>query len=284
MILESHTPVTGGKMFCRSADLGKGHPVVLMIHGLGESGLCFNEAFELLTAGLIVPDLLGFGRSLSDPEDVDYSCEAQANALWELMNALGVESFFIVGHSIGGDIGTIMAASDLGSRRVLGMINVEGNVTASDTFISSEAFRASRSGRFEQWLTEEFMEKKVFGEWAKESKAARRYFASLNFCEPHAFQALAEDAVMRNLPRAGKSGTEIGELFSGLSVPHIYYWGSESLAEETVHFLPGTMPHKSFAGAGHWIMVDQPTRFYESAQEFFEDPEWAVEAALRDSL
>lgn len=274
-IAERHIRVAGGQMYCRTSNLRTGKPNLLMIHGLGESGLCFNEAFDLLDMNLIVPDLLGFGRSTCDIEGVDYSCEAQAKALWELVDALGIESFGVVGHSIGGDLGTIMTASELGQKRIRGFINVEGNITASDTFISGKAFRANRAGKFAEWYRDEFMRTTVFDGWARERASGQRYFAALNFCKPQAFLALAQDAVMKNLPRIERPGTEIGELFQRLGTPHCYYWAPESLSEESAHFLKSAeIQNRRFEKAGHWVMIDQASEFYSEATEFFEGLDW----------
>ncbi len=95
-----------GWFFVRHARLHRNLPVILFIHGLGESGMSFNEAFEspdLEGFGIVVPDLLGYGRS-TQAFDGDYRIAAQTRRLWRLADNLGIDSFSIIGHSMGGDI------------------------------------------------------------------------------------------------------------------------------------------------------------------------------------
>jgi pimeloyl-ACP methyl ester carboxylesterase len=63
---EDYIELEDGWFSVRHSGLHQGLPTLLFIHGLGESGLCFNEAFdfpEMKAFNLIVPDMLGYGRS-----------------------------------------------------------------------------------------------------------------------------------------------------------------------------------------------------------------------------
>lgn len=184
MITEDYVDVNGGLMYYRAIGLKSGKPAVLMIHGLGESGLCFND----------------------------------------------------------------------------------------DTFISSEAFKADRCGDFERWLRQDFMEETVFKKWAAERGSAQRYYASLHFCKPQAFLKHAQDAVMMNLPRAGKIGSLMGERYFDLKeIAKIYCWGERSIPQETLYFIDREeIENKKFSEAGHWLMVDKADEFYSFLAQFAE--------------
>ena len=72
---ETTIEVDGGQMYYRYNDFDASRPTVLFIHGIGESGFCFLEAFQaplLSDFNIVVPDLLGFGRS-SPAADQDYT-------------------------------------------------------------------------------------------------------------------------------------------------------------------------------------------------------------------
>ena len=63
---EATTEVDGGQMYYRHNGFDATRPTVLFIHGIGESGLSFLVAFHSSLPSnfnIIVPDLLGFGKS-----------------------------------------------------------------------------------------------------------------------------------------------------------------------------------------------------------------------------
>ena len=82
---------------------GKG-PVLLLIHGIGDSSETWRELIPLLARDhtVIAPDLLGHGRS--DKPRADYSVAGYANAMRDLLSVLGVEHATVVGHSLGGGV------------------------------------------------------------------------------------------------------------------------------------------------------------------------------------
>lgn len=97
--------VTGG-----GADPAAG-PVVVLLHGLPASGDAFGAAYDQVGAPLVVPDLLGFGRSRL-PAGVPVDREAQLQALDEMATALGLDGrrLVIAGHSMGGLLAWLWAA------------------------------------------------------------------------------------------------------------------------------------------------------------------------------
>ena len=96
--------------FFRSDDLsihylerGRGEPL-LLIHGLGCSGA--DWAFQVAALEhrfrIIVPDLPGSGHS--QPPQHEYTIAGFANAVWKLMDHLGIANPNIVGFSLGGAV------------------------------------------------------------------------------------------------------------------------------------------------------------------------------------
>ena len=59
---EERVKLLGNEIFVRHRIKYGGEPTVLFIHGIGESGRSFFDAFGLPQSyNIIVPDLLGFG-------------------------------------------------------------------------------------------------------------------------------------------------------------------------------------------------------------------------------
>ncbi len=91
-----------GPLHVRTA--GSGDTVTVLLHGLVATGDIFGAAFDQLAESttLIIPDLLGFGRSLDETRH-QFSAEDHLDALDDALEDLGLEDRpIIVGaHSMG---------------------------------------------------------------------------------------------------------------------------------------------------------------------------------------
>jgi pimeloyl-ACP methyl ester carboxylesterase len=95
---------------------------ILLIHGtLAWSKTWYEVAGRLGDAGfrVIAPDLPPFGFS-ERPDDGDYSRKAQARLIFAFADALGLESFVLVGHSFGG--GATMEVAFSAPGRIEGLV------------------------------------------------------------------------------------------------------------------------------------------------------------------
>ena len=90
----------GKKIFYRSNGAGK---PVMLVHGFGEDGNVWNKQIEYLKdkCYLIVPDLPGSGQSeMID----DMSMEGMAEVLHSIIHEENVDTWTVIGHSMGGYI------------------------------------------------------------------------------------------------------------------------------------------------------------------------------------
>lgn len=274
MPTETYLPLGNCSLFVRHTEIQRGRRSLVFLHGLGDSGSAFSEAFaqqELAGFNLIVPDLVGFGHS-SAALDGDYSFGKQAERLWQALGSLGVETVTLIGHSMGGDLATLMAFWGRGER-VRSLVSVEGNLTPRDLFISSRAAEAADQGRFGEWFSKDFAQTTVLEKWSQEWPSCRRYYESLLFCHQDAFRESARELVRRNGPVPGSLASEMGALYRSLSLPKVFCWGAESLADETQEFfVEAGLRHKRFANAFHWLMEDQAGEFYLFLRTFCDEP------------
>jgi pimeloyl-ACP methyl ester carboxylesterase len=103
--------------------MGSGDEPVLLLHSLEGSSGYFGSAFdELADPGpLLVPDLLGFGRSPASPGG--YSADEHVAALLAMLEEIGMSSeLLVVGHGLGGLIGLRLASLHPSRVRALVMI------------------------------------------------------------------------------------------------------------------------------------------------------------------
>jgi pimeloyl-ACP methyl ester carboxylesterase len=259
-----------GWLFVRHSELRRPQPILLFVHDLGESGLCFKEAFEsneLNKWGLLVPDMMGYGRS-SSAGSGDYRMESQIRRLWRLLDFLRIDSFYVIGHSLGGDMGTFMASSDT-RKRVKGLVNIEGDLTPHDIFFSKKAVSAAEEGNFTEWFEKEFKEELVLKVWGTRWPSCRRYYASLQFARPEAFLANAKEIFQKNQALPGRGECLTGFMYANLNIPKVFCWGSKSLAKGTLEFLKtASLQNREFDPAFHWPMIDQAQEFYGFLSDF----------------
>ncbi len=101
--------------------LGDTGSPVLLLHGLVASGVFWGAGYDLLAEHhrLVVPDLLGFGRS--DRPDHGYGPDDHVEALIGCLDALGIEEPVTIGaHSLGCLLALRMASSH--PQRVAGVV------------------------------------------------------------------------------------------------------------------------------------------------------------------
>ncbi len=262
-------------IFLRYNGFIKGRKTLLFVHGLGESGLCFQEVFEdgkFDEFNLLVPDLVGFGRSSGSG---DYCFDTQVKRLWNLIEHFEADKegneLFVIGHSMGGDLTTLLCHEYLGKDVIKKYINIEGDIAQYELFFSSQAVEASEKEHFrpfKNWFKNEFMN----DIYHKSGDSLHRYYASLSFCRPEAFLDSAKELCDRNrkYPKS-KIQSEIGHKYISLSekIPTVFCYGDKSLNPGTVCFLEtNRLKSEKFEDAGHWVMIDKKEEFYSFLYDF----------------
>ncbi len=116
---------------------------ILVLHGFTGSAQAMEPLAERLAAGLtarvICPDLIGHGRSEA-PDDIDrYRVEAMAGQVAGLADALGCETFHLVGYSMGGRVALTLGCTQPQRLRSLALIGASPG-------ISDPAERRRRAG------------------------------------------------------------------------------------------------------------------------------------------
>lgn len=261
---------------------GSGEPL-LLLHGFGADKDNFSRVAAHLTARyrVIIPDHIGFGESQA-PDDIDYSCAAQAARLGELLDALGVGNLHIGGNSMGGQIALTFAACY--SERVdsLWLLNSAGIWSVPG---SEEWQQAQRDGvnlllvrSPEDYLS---LLKRSMHRPPQLPRALIRTLAADRIAnlerERRVFQALTEDSVEDRV--------------RGLKTPVLLVWGDEDriIPPASADVLAGLLADVQLIRLpeiGHLPMLECPERVARDYLQFREElltgtPADAVAAAGR---
>ncbi|MCL5437929.1 MAG: alpha/beta hydrolase [Candidatus Thermoplasmatota archaeon] len=97
----------------------RGEKYLVTLHGMGGSG---NNWMKIVSGlpedwGLVLPDLLGHGRS--DRPDIKYEVSQQCEAINDLIRELEISDFSLMGHSYGGWISMRYQELYGGNRKVI---------------------------------------------------------------------------------------------------------------------------------------------------------------------
>jgi len=232
---------------------------LLCLHGLGESGLCFEHLLEFHALGewrMLVPDLPGYGRSTWPTRPLTLASQADHLASW--LRATGEGPLAVLGHSLGGVLGLIFCENH--PNLVSHFVNVDGNLSEPDCVFSGQAANQDLT----EFLAAGFAElcAGVY-EKGKKDPAHRDYYVSLRLCNPQAFHLNSQELVQ--MSRQGN----LAQRLAALPLPTHYIAGvPDGVSKESQDLLDKSgVTWSSVKPAGHWPFIDRPDVFVERLQE-----------------
>lgn len=117
---------------------------VLFLHGIQSNKALFASFFSLpslASLSLIAIDFQGFGQSTRAPADFSYEVQDQAFIVQDVIARQGINALHLVGHSLGGMVGTLMLNPLAGVIR--SFVNMEGNLVLADCGLSKSVIERS---------------------------------------------------------------------------------------------------------------------------------------------
>lgn len=169
-------------------------PTVVLVHGFMDAARTWSWVAENLSAqGLrvLAPDMRGFGEGPRVPPGAYYHFADYVLDLTELLETLAPnEPVMLVGHSMGGAIATLYAASQ--PERVRRLVNLEGLGPPDNDFATG----ALRLGR---WLSDMRAAKGRQEQPLARDEALRRLKLNHAYVSPDVLEKLV-DALARSLP------------------------------------------------------------------------------------
>ena len=247
-------------LFYRYINRSNSVGTILYIHGLGESGLCFESLIlqeQLRQWSHLVLDLEGYGKSLWPV--APKSLEQHADSLASWLQFKSISPVILLGHSMGGVIGLIL--SEKYPELVKGFINVEGNISIEDCTFSSQA--ASYSLEDFQTYGFDTIRNGVYSS-GLEDPALRSYYPSLCFCQPQTYHLNSSELV--EFSRDAQLAKRLGSL----KIPLIYLLGNpRGTGELSRSMLTASgVEWRAIEDAGHWPFIDRPKIFINEMLRF----------------
>ncbi len=122
--------VQAGNLSLRAVRAGRG-PSVILLHGYGESLMAWRGLFDRLAAhaDVVALDLPGFGLSAKSRNG--YGTDLLGASVLAAASNLGIDSFVIVGHSLGGAVAVAAARAAPQRVRALVLVAPAGAATPS---------------------------------------------------------------------------------------------------------------------------------------------------------
>jgi pimeloyl-ACP methyl ester carboxylesterase len=248
-------------MFVRETVGPAFEPPLLFIHGLGESGLCFECLFQMWGKSLhhmLVPDLPGYGRSAwSREEALGLTDHADLLAAW--LRERRLPPVVAVGHSMGGVVALLLAERH--PELLAGVVDVDGNKSPGDCVFSSQAARWG----YQEFCHEGFGElQEAIHDKGATDRAQRGYYVSMRLADPRAYFRNSLELVRMSETR------DMAIRLSQLPLPRLYIAGVPGGCCDETHQLlaDAEVPKVDVRQSGHWPFIDNPQEFGRALLKF----------------
>lgn len=242
--------------------------LVLFLHGFGCTKESFDQAFdipELEPFSICSFDFPGHGQS-DRAQSSSYSLQSYAEIANILIDHIGPNRVFMVGHSMGGAVALIATQ---GRQDIACLVSVDGNLVAQDCGIVSRFTAAQTEEEFISTGYAEFSGS-LQNSSCSDEKAWAHWYAQ---AEP---LALYESA--SSLVEWSDSG-KLVEIFNVLD-RKAYVYGDR---EHKEYLLPLLVDAQicQIKGAGHFAMIDNPAGFYSTLSDILLSARYRSCAASR---
>jgi pimeloyl-ACP methyl ester carboxylesterase len=173
-----------------------------------------------------------------------------------VLTALDVDRFHLVGHSMGGLTGLLLADRD--PARVVGFVDIEGNVAPEDCFLSRQII--SHPHPDPGGFLEEFADRV----WSSAESSSALYAASL----PYKVRAEAVRPIVESMVELSDHG-RLMERFLALPFPRMFVYGEQ---KRSLSYLPTLATHgvelAEIPYSGHWPMYSNAPEMWSRISEF----------------
>jgi pimeloyl-ACP methyl ester carboxylesterase len=239
-----------------------GQPV-LLLHGFPETRHMWRHHLEALGAAgyrAIAPDQRGYSSGARPSEEAAYATNLIVADALQLMEALGVSRYHLVGHDWGGQIAWLIAASHperLRSLTIYSRPHPEAFIRA----MKEDAAQAARSGHHRAFREGDAIARMR----AADLKPLRTALRDQGVPDADAnvyMSALLEPGAIEAAMSWYRAGSLSAAAVPKITVPTLYVWGKVDAtvgrfaAERTADYVNGPYRFVEMEGAGHFL-IDQ---------------------------
>jgi pimeloyl-ACP methyl ester carboxylesterase len=227
-------------------DAGSGGPAVVFVHAAAGNAGHWSEilAHVRATHRALAIDLRGHGRSQLPP-DGDYSIEAFASDVARVTDALQIERFVLVGHSLGGAVSAAYAGAH--PERLAGLLLLDP-ATDARALADEQTRGMMRALHADAYATTEQAWQPLL---APSTEAVRQRVLSDLRRTPEPTVVGSLGALLRFDPVAALSkyrGSKRALITASNDTPNAYH-----------RIVPG-IAHIRIDGTGHWAQLDDPAQ------------------------
>ncbi|WP_301122152.1 alpha/beta fold hydrolase [Mycolicibacterium fortuitum] len=245
-----------------------GDRAVVLLHGYSASIEWWDQVAAPLARDqrVIAIDLVGHGGSEAPGDGAAYASAAQAAAVREALEALGVRHAVLVGHSMGGSVSAELARQDP---------ELVDKVVVSDTPGADDLVSMPLLGRMVCWpvigpALDLFRGVDAISEGSLQIGFAARYHV------PDFAHRSLERLTYAGLCDSTEGSHPTAETLAALHKPVLVLWGDEDVLTPTApnveRYTAAGLPPVVIKGSGHTPMVEQPDQFLAAVTGFIKTP------------
>lgn len=235
---------------------------VILLHGFTGDGTTMGGLAQRLEtdAEVVVPDLVGHGRSCSPADEEDYSVDAMAAHIAAIGEGFASSSFHLVGYSMGGRVALTLACRRpelLGSLTLIGAsAGLSSDIERADRRESDHALAESIERDGLETFVDNWMANPLF---ATQARLGDEFLAA-----SRAQRLRSSEAGLARSLRAAGTGvmTPLHDDLGGCIVPTVFVVGAQDPKFAWIAVdLAARMPKADIAvidDAGHAAHLEQP--------------------------
>lgn len=236
---------------------------LVFIHGLGESGLCFEHILDHPLLDLwtrVAPELPGYGNAPRPQRAL--SLNELADALVQSVEKHLRAPVVLAGHSLGAVVALRVAERYPGLAH--GLVDIDGNKSEGDCSFSRQAVAMDEQAFVDGGFNALCERVRATG---AHDRALRGYYQSMRVCDPCSFYRHAAELV--ELSR----NEQLAARLAALPIAKLCLAGSPGgLCARSLELLrQAGVPTIELPASGHWPFIDQPGAFAAALTQFLDD-------------
>lgn len=235
-------------------------PPLLLLHGFGSTKEDYADAVQhpqISRHPILAYDAPGTGESACtelSAVDIPFLVKVAER----ILDHFGIKDFFVVGHSMGGLTALLLAHQQ--QHRVLGFVDIEGNVSPEDCFLSRQVILHANKD------AEKFFQDFVHRAKMSPQRSSAFYAASL----PYKVRAGVVRSIFESMVSLSDNEDLMG-MFLGLPCTRMFMYGEDNGSLSYLKKLAANgVRLAGIPYSDHWPMYSNPVAMWSQMASFLE--------------